>query len=153
MKIINTKISGLKIIQSKNYYDPRGYFREVFKKNKIDLVSTSFNLEKEIVTKDEKINTLNSKLNNLVSSFGQIYIRKREITDEISKLDEILETGEDEFKSTNLDWASRAGIKKMASAPRILLSSTWYSSKINSRRSRGTFTWERVSDRPLSSPK
>jgi dTDP-4-dehydrorhamnose 3,5-epimerase-like enzyme len=35
MKIINTKISGLKIIQSKNYYDPRGYFREVFKKNKI----------------------------------------------------------------------------------------------------------------------
>ena len=35
MKIINTEISGLKIIQSKNYYDPRGYFREVFKKNKI----------------------------------------------------------------------------------------------------------------------
>lgn len=35
MNIINTKISGLKIIQSKNYYDPRGYFREVFKKNKI----------------------------------------------------------------------------------------------------------------------
>ena len=33
MKIINTKISGLKIIQSKNYYDPRGYFREVFKNN------------------------------------------------------------------------------------------------------------------------
>ena len=35
MKIINTKISGLKIIQSKNYYDARGYFREVFKKDKI----------------------------------------------------------------------------------------------------------------------
>ena len=50
----------------------------------------------------EKINNLNTKLNNLISSFGQIYIRKKEITDEISKLDEILETGEDEFKSTNL---------------------------------------------------
>jgi hypothetical protein len=50
----------------------------------------------------EKINNLNIKLNNLISSFGQIYIRKREIQDELIKLDEILETGEDEFKSTNL---------------------------------------------------
>jgi dTDP-4-dehydrorhamnose 3,5-epimerase len=32
MKIINTKITGLKIIKSKNFYDFRGYFREVFKK-------------------------------------------------------------------------------------------------------------------------
>jgi predicted nuclease with TOPRIM domain len=51
----------------------------------------------------ETINSLNTKLNNLISSFGQIYIRKREITDEISKLDEILEKSEDEFKSTNLE--------------------------------------------------
>jgi hypothetical protein len=51
----------------------------------------------------EKITNLNTKLNNLVSSFGQIYIRKREITDEISKLDEILEKSEDEFKSVNLE--------------------------------------------------
>jgi len=50
----------------------------------------------------EIINNLNTKLNNLINSFGQIYIRKKDITDEISKLDEILETGEDEFKSTNL---------------------------------------------------
>ena len=50
----------------------------------------------------EKINNLNIKLNNLISSFGQIYIRKREIQDELIKLDEILENGEDEFKSTNL---------------------------------------------------
>jgi len=35
MKIINTKISGLKIIKSKNFYDSRGSFREVFKKNLI----------------------------------------------------------------------------------------------------------------------
>ena len=32
MKIINTKISGLQILESKNFYDTRGYFREVFKK-------------------------------------------------------------------------------------------------------------------------
>ena len=33
MKIINTEIYGLKILKSKNFYDTRGYFREVFKKN------------------------------------------------------------------------------------------------------------------------
>ena len=32
MKIQNTKISGLEILESKNFYDSRGYFREVFKK-------------------------------------------------------------------------------------------------------------------------
>jgi dTDP-4-dehydrorhamnose 3,5-epimerase len=32
MKIINTRIPGLKIIKSKNFYDSRGYFRETFKK-------------------------------------------------------------------------------------------------------------------------
>ena len=51
----------------------------------------------------EKLNNLNSKLNNLISSFGQIYIRKKEITDEIYNLDEILEKGEAEFKSLNLE--------------------------------------------------
>ena len=32
MRTINTKIYGLKILKSKNFYDSRGYFREVFKK-------------------------------------------------------------------------------------------------------------------------
>ena len=32
MKLINTKIKGLKIIQSEIYYDNRGHFREIFKK-------------------------------------------------------------------------------------------------------------------------
>ena len=32
MKIISTKFSGLKIIQSKNYRDSRGFFKEDFKK-------------------------------------------------------------------------------------------------------------------------
>ena len=71
--------------------------------NGVQTQSVQIALEKLPEDSIEKINTLNSKLNNLVSSFGQIYIRKREITDEISKLDEILETGEDEFKSTNLE--------------------------------------------------
>ena len=35
MKIINTKIAGLKILKSKNFLDSRGYFREVFKENVI----------------------------------------------------------------------------------------------------------------------
>jgi dTDP-4-dehydrorhamnose 3,5-epimerase len=35
MKIINTKILGLKILKSKNFYDSRGFFREVFKKKLI----------------------------------------------------------------------------------------------------------------------
>jgi dTDP-4-dehydrorhamnose 3,5-epimerase len=35
MKIINTKIAGLKILKSKNFFDSRGYFREVFKKKVI----------------------------------------------------------------------------------------------------------------------
>ena len=35
MKIINTKIPGLKILKSKNYYDSRGFFREVFKQRLI----------------------------------------------------------------------------------------------------------------------
>ena len=35
MRLINTKIHGLKILKSKNFHDTRGYFREVFKKNLI----------------------------------------------------------------------------------------------------------------------
>ena len=33
MKILNTKFNGLKILKDTNYYDPRGYFREILKKN------------------------------------------------------------------------------------------------------------------------
>ena len=32
MKLINTKINGLKILKTKIYKDKRGYFKEVFKK-------------------------------------------------------------------------------------------------------------------------
>ena len=33
MKIINTNFHGLKKIKGMNYYDKRGYFREIFKSN------------------------------------------------------------------------------------------------------------------------
>jgi predicted nuclease with TOPRIM domain len=71
--------------------------------NGVQTQSVQIAIEKLPEVSIEKINILNSKLNNLISSFGQIYIRKKEITDEISKLDEILEKGEDEFKLTNLE--------------------------------------------------
>ena len=32
MKLLNTKISGLKLVKSKLYFDKRGFFKEVFKK-------------------------------------------------------------------------------------------------------------------------
>ena len=38
MKLINTKIKGLKIIQSEIYYDNRGHFREIFKKKIFKLI-------------------------------------------------------------------------------------------------------------------
>ena len=41
----------------------------------------------------------NQQTNLLISDFGSIHIRKKEIQDELVKLDEILERGEDEFKS------------------------------------------------------
>ena len=36
MKIIKTKFKGLKIIKSKIFYDNRGYFREIVKKEILD---------------------------------------------------------------------------------------------------------------------
>ena len=47
----------------------------------------------------ETINDYQSKSNLLVNDFGSIYIRKREIQDELMRLDEILEKAEDDFKS------------------------------------------------------
>ena len=35
MKIIETKIKGLKIIQGKNHYDTRGFFKEIYLKKKL----------------------------------------------------------------------------------------------------------------------
>jgi predicted nucleic acid-binding Zn-ribbon protein len=49
----------------------------------------------------KSITELNQKINSLFIEFGQIYIRKKEITDELVKMDEFLEKGEDQFKMLN----------------------------------------------------
>jgi hypothetical protein len=44
---------------------------------------------------------LNQKINALIIEFGQIHIRKKEINDEVVRMDDFLEKGEDEFKMAN----------------------------------------------------
>jgi multimeric flavodoxin WrbA len=46
---------------------------------------------------------LNEKSAMLISDFGQIYIRKKELNEELEKLDEILKATEVEFKSLNAE--------------------------------------------------
>jgi hypothetical protein len=53
-------------------------------------------LDEDVVA---SINDYNEKSSLIINDFGSIYIRKREIQDELIKLDEILEKGEDEFKA------------------------------------------------------
>ena len=49
----------------------------------------------------KSMNELNSKINLLISDFGQIYIRKKELNEELIRLDDIVERAEDEFKAAN----------------------------------------------------
>jgi hypothetical protein len=49
----------------------------------------------------KSMNELNGKINLLISDFGQIYIRKKELSEELIRLDDILERAEDEFKASN----------------------------------------------------
>jgi hypothetical protein len=48
----------------------------------------------------EQIKELNQKSALLINDFGQIYIRKQQIQQELVRLDEILEKAEDEYKVT-----------------------------------------------------
>lgn len=47
------------------------------------------------------MNDINSKINFLISDFGQIHIRKKELNEELLRLEDMLERAEDEFKSLN----------------------------------------------------
>jgi len=49
----------------------------------------------------KSINDLNQKINSLIIEFGQIHIRKKEIHEEMVRMDDFLEKGEDEFKVLN----------------------------------------------------
>ena len=48
-----------------------------------------------------QLNELNSRLQGLFLEFGQIHFRKKEIQEEIIRMDDVLERGEDDFKMTN----------------------------------------------------
>ena len=72
----------------------------------LDNIPEKKSIEIELVKLEENvlknITDLNQKSANIVNEFGQIYIRKREIQNELIKLDEFLEKGESELKATNL---------------------------------------------------
>jgi len=72
----------------------------------LDNIPQKQSIEIEIVKLDEKtlqsITDLNQKSANIINEFGQIYIRKREIENELISLNEFLEKGESELKATNL---------------------------------------------------
>ena len=73
----------------------------------LDNIPQKTTVEVETVKLDENIlktiTELNQKLTNIVTEFGQIYIRKDEIQEELIKLDEFLVVGKTEFKATNLE--------------------------------------------------
>lgn len=51
----------------------------------------------------KSITDLNQKINSLIVEFGQIHIRRKEISEEMIRMDEFLEKGEDEFKMVNAE--------------------------------------------------
>jgi hypothetical protein len=50
----------------------------------------------------EKIKDLNSKIQSLILEVGSIYIRRKEMEDEILRMADVLETHEAEIKSSNI---------------------------------------------------
>lgn len=50
----------------------------------------------------KSINELNQKIQGLILDFGQIYVRRKELNDELVRMDDFLEKGEDEFKVLNI---------------------------------------------------
>jgi hypothetical protein len=71
----------------------------------LDNIAQTQSIEIAVVKIEEDVltpmNELNSKINLLISDFGQIYIRKKELSEELIRLDDILERAEDEFKAAN----------------------------------------------------
>ena len=73
----------------------------------LDNIPQKQTIEIEIAKLDESvvksITELNQKSNTLIADFGSIYIRKKEIAEELEKLDSILEDAEAQFKSVNAE--------------------------------------------------
>lgn len=51
----------------------------------------------------KNLTDLNEKSAMLISDFGQIYIRKKELNEELERLDEVLAAAEAEFKALNAE--------------------------------------------------
>jgi hypothetical protein len=47
----------------------------------------------------KSINELNNQTNVLLADIGGIYMRRKELNDELARLDSVLENGEEEFKA------------------------------------------------------
>ena len=69
----------------------------------LDKIPQTQSIEVAIVKLDDstvdKIKDLNQKSTLLVNDFGAIYLRKKQIQDELVRLDEILEKSEVDYKS------------------------------------------------------
>jgi len=76
----------------------------------LDNIPQKQSVEIEIVKLEESVLTsiteLNQKINTIISDFGNIYIRKKEIEEELKRLDTILEESEAKFKLTNQELKS-----------------------------------------------
>ena len=75
--------------------------------DKLDMDNTKTSIELETVQLEEStlesIKELNGKLNNIVNAFGQMYLRRKELHEELEKIEEGFEKAEQDFKSTNAE--------------------------------------------------
>jgi glycogen debranching enzyme len=71
----------------------------------LDNIPTKQTVEIETVKLDEtllkEITDLNAELNGIVSRFGEIFLRRKDIHTELESLDKMTESFEDEFKAKN----------------------------------------------------
>lgn len=71
----------------------------------LDRIPQKQQIEIAVVKMEEstfnEINDLNSKMNSLFMEFGQIHMRRKEIQEELVRMEDALERGEDEFKMIN----------------------------------------------------
>ena len=75
--------------------------------DKLDMDNTKTSIELETVQLEEStlesIKELNGNLNNIVNAFGQMYLRRKELHEELEKIEEGFEKAEQDFKSTNAE--------------------------------------------------
>jgi len=76
MKIVNTKINGLKIIKTKIYRDKRGFLKEVFRKNVLNSIEFPFDImsySKKKVLRGLHIQTKRSQAKIITVTHGKIF--------------------------------------------------------------------------------